>query len=63
MMLDEHVPLVTKTITTHYINPWFDEKLREQKRIVQSRERMEEIQVNTNLAGLQERKIQILLYG
>ena len=38
MVLDEHVPLVTKTITTHYINPWFDEELREQKRIVRSGE-------------------------
>ena len=34
MVLDEHVPFVTKTITTHYINPWFDEELREQRRIV-----------------------------
>ena len=24
IMLDEQVPLVTKTVTPHYINPWFD---------------------------------------
>ena len=56
MVLYEHVPLVTKTITTHYINPWLDKELREQKRTVQSRERVwKKYKSTPSLAGPQQK--------
>ena len=38
--LDKAAPLKTKSISTRHTNPWFDDQLRQQKRVVRRRERI-----------------------